>query len=321
MKLIIFIFTFFYISLIASASSGIFDVLNETEYNGSLDIVSEYLEPVLDIQTSGHIRGWVDIVGFNNTVNINGTRYTNVSSPAIQYDIWDIGLYWNNNFDFITVTDIRHSVSGNNTTAEIDIHLLWHHSTLKHRTVPKMGGGSRCVPYISKNYTHEYATLHTVAQSPLRYPELNITTTNITIYDNSFNPHVDIHTPVQPFEVKTVFTYQNETIIRYTKTGYASTGAVNMSDCLYWESESDIFRYRNEKVIIDNMGVDGFNPNNLEITTFSPYESITQNNYSISAVQFDTSGGLTPKVLTYLSILLIFAIGAKKCFSEVGDII
>ena len=315
MKLIILIF-FFIIIPIADASSGIFDILNETGYKGSLDIVTEYQEPNKTVQSSEHIRGWVSIVGFSQMVRINGTEYINLSEPIIMYELWDVGLYWNNNFDWVKVTDERIITEDNITTAEIDIHLLWHHSERKSRTI---NGRSR--PYISKTYYNEWATFSTTVESPVQYPEINDTEIKITVYDNTFNPHINIHIPVQPFETKTIITYQNETITRYTKSGFASIGAVNLSDCLYWEDESDIFKYRSETVIIDNIDKSNFNPLYLEITTFSPYESITRTNYSISAVQFDTSGGLTPRVLTYILILLIFTIGSKKCFSMVGDMI
>ena len=315
MKLIILILFFFLIP-IADASSGIFDVLNETEYKGSLDIVTEYQEPNKTVQSSEHIRGWVSIVGFSQVVRINGTEYINQSEPIIMYELWDEGLYWNNNFDWVNVTDERIITEDNITTAEIDIHLLWHTSIKRCRTV-----NDHTYCWIDKDYNHEWATFSTTVESPVQYPKINDTEIKITVYDNTFNPHINIHIPVQPFETKTIITYQNETITRYTKSGFASIGAVNLSDCLYWEDESDIFKYRSETVIIDNIDKSNFNPLYLEITTFSPYESITRTNYSISAVQFDTSGGLTPRVLTYISVLLIFAIGAKKSFSMVGDMI
>lgn len=319
MKLIILTLFFFSIP-IADASLGIFDVLNETEYKGSLDIVTEYQEPNKTVQSSEHIRGWVSIVGFSLVVRINGTEYINQSEPIIMYELWDEGLYWNNNFDWVKVTDERIITEDNITTAEIDIHLLWHHSELKSRTVCGLNG-CRTYKWISKTYYHEWATFSTTVESPVQYPGINDTEIKITVYDNTFNPHINIHIPVQPFETKTTITYQNETITRYTKSGFASIGAVNLSDCLYWDDESDIFKYRNEIVIIDNIDKYNFNPTYLEITTFSPYESITQTNYSISAVEFDTSGGLTPRVLTYILVLLIFAIGAKKSFSVIGDMI
>lgn len=316
MKLIPLLLFFFIITPPATASSGIFDIFNETEYKGSLDIVTEYPDPVKTTQSHKHIRGWVYPVGFTQVVRINGTEYFNQSTPIIKYDVWDSGLYWNDNLDWIKIDDERYYFTANTTTVEIDIHLLWHHSSKRCRTV---NGHTSC--WIHKDYYHEYATFSTTVESPIQYPAIYDSEINITVYDNTFNPHIDIHNPVQPFETKTVVKYQNETITRYTKSGFASVGAVNLSDCLYWEDESDNFKYRNEMVIIDNLELSNFNPTCLEITTHSPYDSVSQSNYSISIVQFDESGGLTPPVFIYMAILLIFAIGAKKCFSAIGDMI
>lgn len=318
MKLILLFLFFLIITPVATAtaSPGIFDILNETEYNGSLDIVTEYPEPVKTTQSYKHIRGWVYPVGFTRVVRINGIEYFNQSDPVVEYNVWDAGLYWNNNFDWIKVEGERFYFAGNTTVAEIDIHLLWHHSSKRCRTV---NGRTSC--WIHKDYYHERTTFSTTVESPIQYPTIYDTEINITVYHNSFNPHIDIHIPVQPFETKTVVTYQNETITRYTKSGFASVGAVNLSDCLYWEDESDNFKYHNEKVIIDNIDLSTFNPACLEITTYTPYESVSQSNYSISIVQFDESGGLTPPVIIYIIILLIFTIGAKKCFNMVGEMI
>jgi len=316
MKLIIFILFFFIITPIASASLGIFDVFNETEYKGSLNIVTEYQDPDKTVQSHKHIQGWIDIVGFKDAVMYNETFYINGSedpTPVIKYWIRRKGIS-KKSVNYLKIKDKRVINSNGITTVELDILLKWHSTTTTHYSDGSTSKGTSSKPL-------ENLTLSTSIKIPQSYPKINKTNIKIIIYDNMFNPHVDIHIPVQPFETKTEIIYQNETITRHTKSGFAAIGAVNLSDCLFWEGKYDNLKYRNEMAIIDNIGSSNFNPKDLEITTISPYESITQTNYSITVVQFDTSGGMNPSVLTHILILLIFTIGAKKCFSAVGDMI
>jgi hypothetical protein len=232
------------------------------------------------------------------------------------YELWDEGLFWNNNFDWMKVTGKRFTTEDNITTAEIDAHLLWHHSTLKSRTV---NGKTRT--WIHKNYTNEYATFSDSARTPEQYPAINDSAVSIIIYNNSFNPHVDIHVPVQEFETRTVYSYQDEEITRISKVGFASTGAVNLSDCLQWEDESDIFSYRNEKAILLSTGMAGFDPDELKINTYTPYESINRTNYYVSVEEFDDTGGIGINLLAPIAILIIFSLGIKKCLAGLGDMI
>lgn len=297
MRLILFILFFLIAIPIATASSGIFDILNETEYVGSLDIITEYPDPDKTLKFKGDIKYWFSIYGFQDVVRINGTEYYNNSKPLYEYHLSS----HKSRSRFIIHKELSY-VSGNYTIICIKFTHVYKKRTITGTKTEK------------RNYI-----IFTKKLNPELYPKIDRVQSNVVIYNNSFNPHVDIHTPIQPFETKTVFKYQNESITRYTKVGIAEVGAVNLSDCLYWESESDIFKYRNEKAILDTINESGFNPSELEIITYSPYELVAQTNYSISSVQFDT--GFKPGLIIPLALLVVFTIGAKKCWSLVGDLI
>ena len=305
----------------ATAMSSIFDIFNETAYNGSLDIVTEYREPNKTVQAHKHIRGWIDIVGFNNTIRINGIEYCNQSEPVIEYKLWDSGLFWNNNFDWVKVTDERIVTEGNATTVEIDIHLLWHKSVLKTRTVC---GEYGCTTYswIDKTYYHEYATFNTSAEAPSQFPTINDTTARITIYNNSINPHVDIYVPVYNTTTKTVYTYGGETITRRTLSGVSAVGAVNFTECLYWEDNSEIFAYKNDVAVLKNMNESEFDLSKLTITVHNPYEIRQIHNLNLSTVGFNSGQPFNnPKVGVTFILLIVFGWGIKKSFDVCGDLI
>ena len=312
------VFLFFLIILIptASAYSGVFDILNEKAYNESLDIVTEYKIPEQTVQESEHIRGWVDIVGFNKSVRLNGTEYSDGSEPIIKYGVWSAKLGWDNGLDYVKVTDIRSYTVNNLTTAEIDIHLRWYHSNLICITNQY---GRHC--HVHKTYYDEYATFSTCEYSPTLYPTLNSTNPEITIYNYSFYPHIEIYMPVQAFETKTKITYNNESITRVKLMGVAAIGAVNLSECLYWEGESKIFVTKNNTAIL-KMNASEFNPNNLTIITSSPYETKNVSNYTIEMVEYDQEEQIKKSgVIWPLGILIIFGWGVKKCMKIWSEMI
>lgn len=317
MKSIYSFIIFIIIMPVATAAPGLFDILNKTAYNGSLDIVTDYKDPDKTVQAHKHIRGWINITGFNNTVRINGTEYSNIPEPRVEFEVWDEGLIWDDNLDWIHTSETKIIQEGNKTKAEIDIHLLWHRSTLKSRTV-----NGRTHTWIQKDYTDEYATLSSYVRTPQQYPALDDIPVRITIYNNTLNPHVDIHTPIQPFTVKTEFTYKNETITRFTLAGAASTGAVNLSECLYWHDDVNNISSRNSIAILKYTNESDFNISDLIVTAYTPYESKILTNYSISTVELDTVESIVEKgIITHIISMLIFGWGIKKCMSVWGDLI
>jgi len=308
---------------VAAGYSGVFSILDETAYNNSLNIVTEYNAPDQTVQSSEHIRGWIDIVGFEDTVRIDNVTYANntvAPTPIIKRDVWDGLVLFNDNLDSIQITDERFTTIGNITTAEIDIHMLWHRSTLRTRTVCVLGI-CRTVSWIQKDYYNEYATFSKSVESPVQYPNLEPTAVQITVYNYSFNPHIEISLPIQPAETKTTFTYDNDSITRVNMLGIASTGAVNLSECLYWEDESDLFVTKNTNAIL-KMNTSEFNPNKLQIVTSSPYESKTITDYTISNVDYNQSEQIKAScVILPLLILIIFGYGIKKCMKLWSEMI
>lgn len=314
MKIVLLLTALLFIVTPAAAMGDIFDIFNETAYNGSLDIITEYREPNKSVQSHQHIRGWIDIVGFNQTIRINGIEYCNQSEPVIEYKLWDSGLFWNNNFDWIKVTDKRIFTEDNSTIVELDIHLKWHKSVLK----TTANGGK----YIKKTYHHEYMTLSTSAEAPLQFQNNTVTTVSITIYNNTINPHVDIYVPVYNTTTKTVYTYGGETITRRTLSGISAVGAVNFTECLYWEDDSKIFAYKNDVAVLKNMNESEFDLSKLSITMHDPYEIQQIHDFNLSTVEFDSNKPFnSPVVLVTFTLLVVFGWGIKKCFNVWGDLI
>ena len=105
-----------------------FDELN-TAFVSSVTQLPEInkanLKPEKIIQSSGNIRGWIDVVGFRDVIRMDRIYYIN-GSPAdkalIQYDAWgeDVSV------DSVTKTTTVY-VSENNIVAQMYVTLFWHY--------------------------------------------------------------------------------------------------------------------------------------------------------------------------------------------------
>ena len=267
--------------------------------------------PDKTVQQSGHIRGWIDIVGYDNMTMIDGVYYV-PGAPEdytiVRHKLWGTGLYWNNNLDYIKITDERIFQDGNNITAEIDIHLKWHSSTLKCRGVPP-----RC--WISKTYYHEYVTFRDTEIAPKTFisSDYSNVSVDVVIYNNSVSPKTTLKVLNVPENTISInYTYDNESIIHHK--GIA-TQEYTDKNCPYmqinstdiWEYDGNLSQF-NGFVIIPSMN---YSTDNLTVIVNDPYEAHIVDNVTVYEVRWhgakDTFSSL---LLPFVAIIGIFILGA-----------
>ncbi len=119
------VFVMLSVSPAAASNTGIFSILDDSYIQNVSELPYSAGVPDKNIQSSGHIWGWIDIVGFRDVARMNGVDYIN-GSPAdkaiIQYDAWGEKV----SVDSVTRT-ITVSLSRNNTNAKMDVILKWHY--------------------------------------------------------------------------------------------------------------------------------------------------------------------------------------------------
>ena len=271
---------------------------------------SDVYDPDKTEQHSGHIRGWIDIVGYDNMTMIDGVYYV-PGAPEdyiiVRHKLWDTGLYWNNNLDYIKITDERIFTDGKNITAEIDIHLKWHSSTLKCRGVPP-----RC--WISKTYHHEYVTFRDTELAPKTFmsSDYSNVSVGVVIYNNSVSPKISLKVLNIPEDTISInYTYDNESIIHHK--GIA-TQEYTDKNCPYmqinstdiWKGEGNLSQF-NGFAIIPSMN---YSTDNLTVTINDPYEAHIVDNVTIYEIKWhsmkDTFSSL---LLPFVAIIGIFILG------------
>ncbi len=294
------------------ASADTISEILETKY---LDFAhalnySGVYDPDKNVQESGHIRGWIDIVGYDNMTMIDGEYYIQGAPEdhtIVEHKLWDTGLYWNNNLDWIKITDERIFIDGDNITAEIDIYLKWHHSTLKCRGIPPS-----C--RIHKQYYYEFVTFVDTEIAPKIFPSSDYSNVSVyvVIYNNSVSPKTTLKVLNIPENTISInYTYDNESITHYT--GIA-TQEYTDKNCPYmqinstdiWKGEGNLSQF-NGFVIIPSMN---YSTVNLTVTVNDPYEAHIVDNVTVYEVKWhgakDTFSSL---LLTFVTIIGIFILG------------
>src|SRR5659263_23813 len=163
-----------------AADKGIFYILDEKFIDNINELPDSAGNPDKQIQTSGNIEAWIDIVGFKQMMRENGFDYV-PGNPAdhamIQYDAEGTqpGI-----FDSIEKT-ISFTQSGNNLTAVLDVILKWH---------TEYCDDKGC--FINGRFTETEAFQDT-EPSPNTYPSLQEDfRVNITQYNNSLYENIGI---------------------------------------------------------------------------------------------------------------------------------
>ena len=259
------------------------------------------------VQSHKHLRGIVDIVGFAQMVCIDGVYYipgAPEDHAIIKTKLWDKGLDWNNNLDYIKITDERIFTVDNITTVEVDIHLKWHHS--KKRKPPGKG--------IKKTYYHEYATFTASREAPHSYPETIIPELNVIVYNDSIKPKTIIHLPDTAYIIGYTIEFQNESVEYFNSVLSVETqdngvpfGNITKvaSQSIYEDSE--IFSRAGSNIIINSTEMD----DSLMIYAMTPFDKLeinyTVTNYSdrqmLDNVQLSSAFSLL--MLAWVIIFLI----------------
>ena len=314
MKLLFIVLILLYSQVVgvsAEEYDGIFKILDEQYIENISELPYSAGTPEKIEQSSEHIRGWIDIVGFRDVVHVDGIDYIN-GNPAdkaiIQYDAWGTGV----SVDSVTKT-ITVYLSGNNTVAKMDIILKWHYY---YSCNCNKNGCSTC-----RKDVIEYATFYDYEVSPETYqPLINTFIVDLIQYNNSLYENIGIIIP-KPDSIgimNTTLKYNGSTAIhRFAQANIEKTNKsvyyANLTHVDYWKITG-----KNISQIVNIIFIDGNlskNINYIKITGSTLYETVSVNSsqYNISRVEFCPEKEFDNRVLIgFIGIIGIFFISA--CF-------
>lgn len=274
------------------AGAGLFDIFNETYISDISELPYSPGNPQITWQESGHIRAWVDIVGFKN-LSRDGEKYFILGDPAssavVQYDA--IGLQYGY-LDSLK-KNISLNQSGNNLTASLHVILRWHTESCD-----KNG----C--WISGRFTEE-KDFKDSEVIPEQFNKVLNPIVNIIEYNNTIEPKISIQV-IDKNASNISISYGNKSLthtsksyhVKQTKKGiyYANT-----SDIEAWNIQGrGIAKFGNS--IIINSNISELNYSHLDIRVSNLYGTIKANpaNFNISRVKYQ------PETVLYNPVLFAF---------------
>lgn len=292
--------------------AGILEDLNKTYISNINELPYSSGAPEKNIQTSDHISGWIDIVGFRQMMRDNGTDYIPGSSEdyaIVQYDTWaDL-----QNCGSCYVVYIKNQVtvrdSGSMTTAQNNIDLKW-------AEIITNCNGNGC--WQNTIYRNEYAIFSVSAKSPSQF--IFPTKQAITIEKyRGFVPKKIIHFKdldegITAYRITT----GNGSVMHRRKIGMIETTQkgiffMNLTALSVWENTgSGIYHWRDDPI----MGDDEI----MDITFDTPYGPAPNIDYRSGMMYLENrETNIQPGVWSVLYVVLIFFAGIYIMYKSSGS--
>lgn len=270
--------------------------------NGSIQNTGPYL-PDVNWQESGHVRGWIDIVGFKDMIRENDTDFVpgNPSDFAIvRYDAEaDVpGIVIN------LLKSVQVFKNGDTVVAVLNVDLFWKSMICYDKSCWE-------VPH------HEEVQFQDSEKSPKTYPmnePLNVT---VMFYNNSYSPKAVVNTGNNNWTLSEKYIYIGEQIEHFSKKGYVRTNEKGVKYVTYypaniWKNGNEtLFSRMDDSVVINTAN---FNLSNLTVTAVDPYNLETgSSSYNYSRIDYSPYKAFSPEFFfIFLPISIIYWVAKKS---------
>ena len=220
------------VSVSGSAANEQLDEMNETEFYDFLSNITyvtdihdmlqlEYLyEPEIIWQQKGHIRAWIDIIGYEDMILDHGTFYIlKNDSTILRYGCDHIikgESWWNYNVDELEIWDVWVEFEDEKVIAYLKVNLKYHHSKIIYVGDPPK-------KKIKKKYYYETQVFSTEDPDPPKlYPVVDVSNLSASaiFHNNTVAPKTIVSTPQLNHISGIEYKYGNETAT-YHPTVYA----------------------------------------------------------------------------------------------------
>jgi hypothetical protein len=239
-----------------AGSADIKDMFNTKFVDSAYDLPYSIGIPEKVEQSSGHLRGWVDITGFDKMMRDNGTNYV-PGDPAeyaiVQNEAW--GVFRCSTCGYSIIKNIQKYASGSNTVAVLNMKMTWYELVCSK-------DGCFCVEHI------EYESFQDSEVSTKRFNFPSNQSITLKIYNGSvYKPQILNFNPSHSITSIRITT-TNGSIKQYLMAGQVAYTAKNIpymnltATDHYEQSGRNISKLNNEIIINSNLS---------SIEFFTPY--------------------------------------------------
>lgn len=281
---------------IVSGYTGLFSILDEKYSDNISDLPYSAGSPTISWQEQGHIRAWVNIVGFKNITRIDGIDYINGKPESLALVQYGVSVSHPGIRDSLDKS-LSVNQSGNNTIASL-------HVVLKYHTINCDDTGC----WISGRFT-EKRDFTDSELSPLIYPSLQSGSANITEYNNSINPKTAIALNLPGNISKATFSYGSDSLTHYFRQGHVEQTVkgvyfLNLSERDFWTANTEFLQHLNTWVIIPNSSQPDYSKLSIEIS--NSYETRTITNYSLERITYNSGSTFSNPLLMFVGMISTF---------------
>ncbi len=302
MRILLFVLPLFLIQSV-HAYEGIFKILDEQYVETASDLPgSKDLKPDTTIQCAGHICAWVDIVGFAQAVEENGTLYIRgdpLKAAITRYDAWDTITCEK---CFVNQWDKEISVyrDGDKIIARLRVWMEW------------------CDKIECRR---ELVYFYDAEPAPEIYPALSEPQIIITQYNNSMYENVGIKILGNNY-TRVSFRYLDKQAVRTSKILHVentSKGIVfgNITELKEWNIEgTNISRFYNEILLDGNLSK--MDINEFDIRVYDPFtdRKADPSNFTIEQVEFAPQRFMNDLLIAVIGVVSTFMIGTLYLFNR-----
>lgn len=286
-------------------------LLSQKCWDGDWNVANKHGKPAKSVKKDGHIRAWIDIVGFREESILNGTHYVNGSAKdfaIVKREEWHTPVN-GQVVSFRTTYNVFDS--GDYTIATTTTMFYWRY---KVKTL---------IGYKWVNVYEGPLTVSSTVLSPERFTgRLENVTAKVQVHNRSTNSVAYLSIPMTDNLTMVQVTYNGSTVSRHDQLGRVihnekGTELVNFTreDLPTWIKDVD-------QSVIDHQGRyitildDDFNASLLDIVLISPYETLSVTDYEI--VEVDDRVHMP---ITLLKVVALGVIGAALIYLMAGVLI
>jgi len=287
--------------------TSIFDILNQEFTTTAVYEQNKPLKYTENWQKKGRFtEATLSIEGFKDISEIDGIEYINGSAKdnaIVHYETRNTALLGAGQ-----TSKLSYEENNNNLTAILTVKTSYY---VKKSSTVRVKGISISIPSISTE--SETETFYVTSPAPVQFPKTIEPSANITYYNNSYNPHTTVYLTNVPGIVKENFQYNGSTATHFKLIGWKTSKPngieyTNFSKVNTWKFEGDQLSGSADQLYIKGK----FQPEKLNITVTTPYESIKVTDYTYTEIPDESSAILNPGLWAFIGTFSIFGISIYR---------
>lgn len=272
------------------------------------------MQPDKVTQTSGHVTGWVDIVGFTNMSEIYNEQYIPTDPTLNAIVKYEFSPIIPENAKIVEwKTEQSVFMEGNITVAQVDVWLTY---KIQKKETETVDGKTRTRIYYVQKPPEHHVFFDREIPPQVYHTELDNKTIEVFVFNNTFSPKVVFIIPNYKFLTKSTVTYNKESITHYSLTAIRDTTNKSVTFANYTTADRWIQSDENEHITRTYTSpiilIPIFDEKNITVSLSDMYGTYPVTNFNVTQVDWTPSKSFNPIIWFVLGFLIILLYSSYK---------